>query len=185
MLTERLPSRRSASVPLARGRTSRRLRAVSGRLCQALDLILLGGVVLGLVLLPLFGHDHGTLAKLFQLKVSLRNVVIAVFCVSTWRVVLISIGVYSPARTTSIQNYIFRCVIGLNSCACVVGLIEVVLGGRVLVWHMVELFWVLSLALMAVARILLLAFHHLLRPLMGRRRSQTIVASGGRAHKVR
>ena len=78
----------------------------------------------------------------------------------------------------------FRCLIGLNSCTGVVGLVEVVLGQREVVWHVVGLFWLMSLVLMVLARTLLLGLDHALRPLMRRKRSLIIVGSGERAQKV-
>lgn len=184
ILAERASTHRRAANRLARGWTSRRLRVVSSKLCQALDLIFLGGVFLGLIVMPYAGHADGTFQELLQLKVSLRDILIAVFCVSTWRVVLMSVGVYSPRRTTSVYDYMFRCILGLNSCTGVVGLIEVVVGGRAVVWHVVELFWLVSLLLMVGARVTLLAFDYALRPLMRRKRRLIIVGSGERAKKV-
>ena len=164
--------------------TPRRLRAVSSRLCQAIDLIALGGAFLGIVVLPDFLHADGSFNEFLQLRVSLSNIIIAVFCVSTWRVVLMSVGVYSPLRTRSFRDYVFRCVIGLNSCTAVVGLIEVILGKRQIVWHVVEIFWVVSLLLMAGARLMLVGFDRVFRPLMRRKRNLIIVGSGERAKQV-
>ncbi len=184
--SERLRSPASATLPLARGWTPRRLRVVSSGLCQALDLITLGGAFLALVIMPVLGQGQGdgTFLDLLQLKVTLGQIVVAVFCVSTWRIVLMTVGVYSPRRTSSVQDYVFRCVIGLNSCAGVVGLIEVVLGRRDVVWHVVGLFWLMSLLLMVTARAMLLGFDHALRPFLRRKRSLIIVGSGERAQKV-
>jgi exopolysaccharide biosynthesis polyprenyl glycosylphosphotransferase len=185
VLTEDIPSRASAATAAARRVwLTRQLRVLSGQFCQALDLIVLGGVFLGLLLIPYLGHGDETFRQLLHLKVSLRNIVIAGFCVSTWRVVLMSVGVYATHRARTMQEYVFRCVIGLNSCTGVVGLIEVVLGGRAVVWTMVERFWLIGLAGMVSTRVLLVGFDRLLRPLMRRKRNLVIVGSGERAHKV-
>jgi exopolysaccharide biosynthesis polyprenyl glycosylphosphotransferase len=190
VMEQTIPGDRSVLRPglvqreTARGWTPRRLRVVSSKLCQGMDLILLGGAFLGVVIIPFLGHGNGSFHELLQLRVSLRNIIIAGFCVSTWRVVLMSVGVYSPHRMSSMQDYVFRCVVGLNSCTAVVGLIEVVLGGRAVAWHVVELFWLVSLGLMAFARVMLVGLDHALRPLMRRKRSLIIVGSGERARKV-
>lgn len=156
---DRLPPRAVTAVPLGAGAwTSRSLRVLSGKMCQALDLVLLGGVFLGLVAIKYRGHTGGTFRDLLQLRVSLRNIVIAGFCLGTWRVVLMTVGVYSPQRTGSVQGYLFRCMIGLNSCTGVVGLIEVVLGAGASVWQLVGYFWLLSFAALALARGLLIGF---------------------------
>ncbi len=168
-----------------RGWTGRRLRAVKSRICQAGDLILLGGAYLGIVILPAFAHGgHETLAQFLQLRVSLRNIIVAGMCVSTWRVILMSIGVYSPARTRSLLDYVLRCVIALNSCTAVVGLIEVVFGQRAVLWHVVDVFWVVCLGLTAGLRVGLVGFDRVMRPFLRRKRNLIIVGSGERARQV-
>ena len=89
----------------------RRLRAVSGRLCQTADLVILSGAFLGIVVLPVFAHEGSSLAGLLQLRVSLRNVLVAALCISTWRMILMSVGVYTPTRTRSLTDYLLRCII--------------------------------------------------------------------------
>ena len=162
----------------------RRLRVLSSSVCQAADLILLGGAVLGIAILPYFGHGRGSLSDFLQVRVSLRNVFIAAMCVSTWRVILMSVGVYSPVRARSLTGYLFRCVIALNSCGAVVGLIEAILHPGRDVWHTVEVFWLVALAMTGGLRVLLLLFDRLLRPVFRRGRNLIIVGSGERARLV-
>jgi hypothetical protein len=138
--------------------TASRLCVLSGRFCQGTDLVLLAGAFLVVVMLPFLGHHSGGFGEFLKARVSLRNVVIAVFCVGTWRVILVSIGVYSSRHMRSFNEYLFRCIIGLNSCAAVVGLIEVVLGARAGVWRMIEVFWVVGLLSTAVLRLALVGF---------------------------
>jgi len=162
------------------------LRAVSGRLCQTADMVILSGAFLGIVILPIFAlaHDRSSLGGLLQLRVSLRNILIAVMCVCTWRMIFMSVGVYTPARTRSLTDYIFRCIIALNSCAAVVGLIEVVLKTGVDVWRVVEVYWVNCLVLMTAVRLLFVVFDRMLRPALRRSRNLIIVGTGERARQV-
>jgi exopolysaccharide biosynthesis polyprenyl glycosylphosphotransferase len=95
-----------------------------------------------------------------------------------------SVGVYSPMRTRSLTNYLFRCVIALNSCTAVVGLIEVILRPGRDAWHTVEVFWVVALVVTVALRALLLVFDWLLRPMFRRGRNLIIVGSGERARQV-
>ena len=162
----------------------RRLRVLSGWVCQAADLILLGGAVFGVAVLPYLRHSHGGLAAFLQLRASVRNVVVAAMCLGTWRVILMSVGVYAPMRSRSLTEYLFRCAIGLNSCAGVAGLIEVILHPGRDVWHIVETFWIVALCLTASLRIVLLLFDRLLRPVFRRGRNLVIVGSGERARQV-
>jgi len=138
--------------------SARRLLALSSRFCQAMDLILLAVAFLAVVMLPFFEHHSGSFGEFLKVRLSLRNVIIAVFCVGTWRVILSSIGIYSLVPTRSFNEYLFRCVIALNSCTAVIGLIEVVLGERAGVWRMIEVFWVVGLLSTAVLRLALVGF---------------------------
>lgn len=156
-------SLRSSASPGASPSPLRGLRAVSGRLCQAADLILLGATFLGVLLLPAFGSGNN-LRQLLQLRISISNVLVAVLCLSTWRVILVSLGVYSPLRTRSMALYLFRFLIALNSCTAVVGLIEIVLHKGPDVWRSVQLFWLASLLLLTGVRGILVLTHRFLRP---------------------
>ncbi len=166
------------------GWTPRRLRAVSSRICQALDLILLGGIFLGVAILPAISHGTGTLAELFEVRVSLLTIVLAASCVSAWRILLVGLGVYSATRVRSMREYLFRLLIALNSCTGVVGLLVVWMGGSATVWNTLAIFWLLGLAAMAGSRFILIAFDRLLRPMLRRGRNLIIVGSGERARQV-
>jgi exopolysaccharide biosynthesis polyprenyl glycosylphosphotransferase len=175
--------RRGIELPGSRW-NRRHLGILAGRFCQAADLILLGGALLGIAILPYFAHERGSLSDFLQVRISLRNVLVAAMCMSTWRMILMSVGVYSPMRTRSLTDYLFRCVIGLNSCTAVVGLIEVILRPARDAWHTVEVFWLVALAMTGGLRGLLLLFDRLLRPVFRRRRNLIIVGSGERARRV-
>jgi len=125
------------------------MRAVSGRVCQVADMVILGGVFFVVVTLPAFNRHRGAL---LHIGISLRNVLIGAMCLGTWRMILISVGVYSPSRTQSVSHYFFRCFIGLNCCTAVVGLVEVVLRTGVDTWRVIGIYWVACLVAMAMVR---------------------------------
>ncbi len=166
------------------GKRSRKITALSGNLCQATDLVILSTAFLYIVVLPYFHTHNGSFGEFLGLRVSLRNMLIGGLCISTWRTILMSVGVYSPLRTRSVPDYLFRCVIALNSCTAVVGLVEVVLRKRQNVWHLVEIFWLVAFLLMGSVRSLLVLFDHFLRPALRRKRNLIIVGSGTRARQV-
>ena len=166
------------------GKRPRKVTAVSGILCQAADLVILSSAFLYLVVLPFFDMRDSSFVQLLELRVSLRNVLVGGLCISTWRMILISVGVYSPLRTRSLPDYLFRCLIALNCCTAVVGLIEVVLRKQQDVWHSLEIFWLVGIVLMIAVRLLLVTFDHYLRPALRRRRNLVIVGSGARARQV-
>ncbi len=185
MLKQTPRPRRAIELPVAGSRWNpRRLRVLSGSVCQAADLILLGGAVIGVLVLPYFHQSHGSFADFLQLRISLRNVFVSAMCISTWRMILMSVGVYSPMRTRSFTDYLFRCVIGLNSCTAVVGLIEVIMRPGRDAWHTVEVFWLVALGMTGALRVALLLFDRLLRPMLRRGRNLIIVGSGERARQV-
>ena len=155
-----------------------RLRLLSGPVCQTADFVMLGGAV-GVMILPSFAGNHASFAQFLELQVSLRNVFIAVMCLSTWRVILVSIGLYSN-RARSVADYLFRWLIGVNSCAGVIGLIEVVLRPNRDVWHMIEVFWLVSVAATGLLRVALVMFDWRLLPILRRDRVKRSPASAQR-----
>ena len=161
-----------------------RLRAVSGPLCQTIDMTILTGVYLAIAVLPISVQDDGVPGGLLQPWLSPRNLLLAVMCLSTWWVILTSLAVYTPGRTRSLPAYVFRCVVGLNSCTAVVGLIEVVLHAGRDAWHLVEMYWLACLVLMTLARVVLLLFDRTVRRDPRRTRNVLIVGSGERAEQV-
>jgi exopolysaccharide biosynthesis polyprenyl glycosylphosphotransferase len=144
----------------------------------------MSGVFLGIVMSPIVGPASNGLVDLLALRVSLGNVLIAAVCVTSWRTILMGMGVYTPSRTRSLADYIFRCIMGLNACAGVVGLVEVARHQSSTAWQTVALFWTTNLLLLGTARILLFSFDHLLRPALRRTRNLIIVGSGERARRV-
>lgn len=168
----------------SKGRRSRKITALSGNLCQAADLIILSAAFLSIVALPFLHTQDGRFTQFLALRVSLRNVLLGALCIGTWRMILVSVGVYSPLRTRSLPDYLFRCIIALNSCTAVVGLVEVVLRKHQNVWHSVEVFWLVAVVLMGLLRALLVVFDRFLRPRLRRRRNLIIVGSGPRARQV-
>ena len=184
-MVDRAVRNSTVTLPLSgRGWQPRRLSALSGRVCQATDLIVLGAAFFGIVILPFFEHHNQSFAGFLELRVSLRNVLVAVLCICTWRTILWSIGVYSPERTRSLADYLFRCIVALNSCTGVVGLIALILHTPISVWRAVEIFWVSCLVVLTAVRGVLLFFDRFLRPRMRRQRSIIIVGSGPRARQV-
>jgi hypothetical protein len=148
-------SRPIVELPLpAAGWRPRSLRAASGRLSQALDIVFLCGAFAAVALLPKLGHEFRGWSEQLRVQASLRNVLIAVMCVATWRVILVSVGMYLPAR--SLPEYVLRCFVGLNCCTAVLGLIELVLRTGVDVWRLVGIYWLIAGTLMALVRLLVL-----------------------------
>jgi len=129
-----------------------RLGPVSGYLCQITDLILLSGIFLGVIILPGMMPGHAGPGALLRAGFSTRNAFVAASCLCTWRVILISVGIYSPTRSRSLADYVFRCLIGLNCCAAVLGLIEFVLRTGVDLWRFLAIYWIAGLVAMAAAR---------------------------------
>jgi exopolysaccharide biosynthesis polyprenyl glycosylphosphotransferase len=166
------------------GPRSRKITALSGNLCQAADLVILSAAFLYIVVLPFFHARDSSFREFLALRVSLRNVLIGALCISTWRMILMSVGVYSPPRQRSLPDYLFRCIIALNSCTAVVGLIEVVLRKQQQVWRSVEVFWLVAVVLMGAVRWALVLFERFLKPSFRRRRNLIIVGSGPRARQV-
>ena len=127
---------------------------VTGRLCRVADILVLGVAFLGVALLPQLQAGAASLAQMLSAGISVRNLVIATICVATWAMILDSIGIYGAIRLRSVSEYILRCVIGLNCCTVVVGLIQLVLLPRADVWRFMEIHWMVCFILMAFLRVL-------------------------------
>ncbi len=164
------------------GERSRRTTGLGSHLCQTADLVILSAAFLSVVvILPLFHGDTGRLIEILQLRFSLRNVLIGGLCLSTWRTILVSVGVYSAPRTRSVPAYLLRCLVAINSCTAVVGLVEVVLRKPQNVWHSVGIFWLSAFVLMSLVRGMLVLFNHFLPPVLRRKGRLMILSSSQRA----
>ncbi len=131
------------------------LRAVSGRLCLALDLIILSCIFLGIAIFPTLNHDRGGVWAFLRSGLTLRNALVATVCLCTWRMILVSVGVYTPTRSRSPADYIFRCLIGLNCCTVAIGFIELVLRTGFNVWRFMAIYWLACVVSMTMARAVL------------------------------
>jgi hypothetical protein len=136
-------------------RNPTKFRWVSGRLCRFADLVILGGTLLGVALLPALQQAGERVGRTLLAGISVRNIVIAVVCAATWAMILDSIGVYGAIRFQSVSEYVLRCVIGLNCCTVVVGLIQLVLLPRTDVWRFMEIHWMVCFVLMALLRVVI------------------------------
>lgn len=160
------------------------LFAVSGRLCKAADLAILSGGAIAFLLLPHLNDAAGGVAGFLDAKVTVRNILLSLVCVGAWRLLLAAMGVYSPQRSRSVADYLFRCVIGLNLCTLMVAGVARTLRSPVDVWRVTEVFWGGCLLAMLAARGLLLAYGGYVRPRMRPSRNLMIVGSGARARQV-
>jgi FlaA1/EpsC-like NDP-sugar epimerase len=163
--------------------SSRAMRAWSGTACQIGDVVLFAGTFVGMFALPYF-HAHGTLSGFLQMREMTRNTLVTLMCLGTWHVLLVVIGVYSIRLARSIPEYTFRCLIALNCCAAVVGLIEVELRRQSSVWQTVGIFWIVSAGLFILLRALLLAFARSPKALALPIRRLIIVGNGQRAGQL-
>ncbi len=123
---------------------------MSGRSIQWLDPALLASVLLGISL----WRARRALGGLLNLPVSLEAVMIGAFCVGAWRAILVTVGVYHEVRARPVRDYTFRCAIALNACTAAVGIVEALLKRYATLWQTLGIFWVVSLALLGSARVL-------------------------------
>ncbi len=123
---------------------------MSGSWIQWLDPALLASVLLGISL----QQAHGAVGGLLNLRVSLGSLTIGAFCVGVWRSILVTVGVYHEVRARPVRDYVFRCAIALNACTAAVGIVEALLKRYATLWQTLGIFWVVSLALLGSARVL-------------------------------
>lgn len=186
-MSEKQTSRSASRLPFSGERWQpKRLRALSGQVCQACDIIILGTVFFGIILLPYFRHSSTNLSfsEFLELRISLRNVLVGVVTISSWRLILWSAGVYGPRRVRSAGAFALRCVLGLNGCAGLVGLVLLTVTTHLPLWETLELFWLLCLLFMTLLRVVLALYDVYVRPRFRGRRNFIIVGSGPRAATV-
>ena len=135
------------------------LRSVSGNLCQVLDLLLLGATFMVVVALPGMIPGHLSPGDVLRMGLSLRIAFVATMCLCTWRVLLLSVGIYVPILSRTRPNYIFRCLIGLNSCTAVIGMILLVMRTRIEVWRFMGIYWLIAFAVLSLMRVALIGLY--------------------------
>ena len=138
-----------------RNRNASEFSCVANLRCRVADIVVLGGTFVGVALLPTLQQSGGSAGRLLLAGISVRNAVIAAICIATWAMILDSIGIYGAIRLRSVSEYILRCVIGLNCCTVVVGLIQLVLLPRADVLRFMEIHWMVCFVLLGSLRVLL------------------------------
>ncbi len=164
--------------------TSRSLRGVTGWACRWLDLLILQTGFFGTLVWNYFQQSELPFSQFFQLRVSLRNLLIAVGCVAIWRALLRVSGVYDLERIASFRNYALRVVAATACCSVVVGLFEHAFRPQSLAKQITLVFWIVTLLAMSCSRALLLYFDRSIRPHLRAKRNLVIVGSGSRAVDV-
>ncbi len=162
----------------------RSLRGVTGWACRWTDLIILSAVFFGTVVLHYVLQTQRTLAEFFELRVSIRNLLIAAACLFAWRGILRGIGLYDLSRIKTLSGYVLRCISAAFVCALLVGLIEYVTKPAAHFIAITMTFWAICLICMMAARALLLYFDRSIRPHLRAKRNLLIVGTGSRAVDV-
>ncbi len=178
------PERKQKKVELPFSRKDwlpAKMVGVAGRVCQGGDLVILGSTFFTLILLPYFSQQTLTFEEFLQLRISLWNILAAVFCMSAWRVILWSVGLYTPRRTRSWSDYLLRLVGALLVCTVEVAAIVFLSGKTNEFWRTIGLFVGISLGLMLLSRAILLGFYWYVRPRLRNKRVVLIVGTGPRA----
>lgn len=173
---------RRATLPLSASTWNPdQLLPVSGGICQILDLAGLAMSFFALAMETLPDTFNYSLAHFLALRISLINVISASACMVLWHGILTACGVYTPARTRSFGDYVFRLAVALNSCTALVALLSLLRHPERSLWPSIELFWLFSFTLLVVLRTFLLAFHRVIRPKLRRERRLLVVGSDARA----
>jgi exopolysaccharide biosynthesis polyprenyl glycosylphosphotransferase len=162
----------------------RLLYPLVGVFCQTIDLAALGAVGLSVFVLGEAATPSLTVESFLRMRVSFGGILLAVVCFSVWRILLWSVGVYTPRRTRSFIDYIVRCLVGVTGCtalATVIGSLH--FSGNEL-WHDACLFWGEAFLMMAVSRVVMYYFFQNVRPLFRTQRKLIILGSGARALQV-
>lgn len=144
-------------------------------------MLILGGACLLVLLLPSPAPRAAGTGDFLQVTVTLRVLLLAGGLLVTWRVLLVSVGIYTPGRLRSVSDYCLRCLIGLNCCVLVEALLHVLLRMPGEVWRRTGAFWAVSLLLMAFGRVVLLLWSAWVTPRLRKARTLVIVGSGPRA----
>jgi exopolysaccharide biosynthesis polyprenyl glycosylphosphotransferase len=162
----------------------RSLRGVTGWACRWTDLTILSSVLFGTAVLGRSMLTQRKVSEFFEVRVSLRNMVVAMICVLLWRAILRAVGLYNLQRIRSLSGYILRCITAVSCCSLVVLLLMVVLKPQAHIIAFTTTYWAICLSTMLVARTMLLYFDRSIRPHLRARRNLLIVGTGSRAVDV-
>jgi exopolysaccharide biosynthesis polyprenyl glycosylphosphotransferase len=172
-------------MPLSEAAWSPRiLNPVAGLVCQTFDLAALGAVAFSLFVVTSLPADNISVPQFLSLRISFANILVAVFCFSLWRILLWGVGLYTPRRTRSIADYVFRCLIAISACSALAGLAEAVRRPGAPFMRTIGLFWVEAFGLMLLVRIGLIVFFRHIRPMFRPERKLIILGTGPRALQV-
>lgn len=175
-------NQKKIDVPLLRRSwTPAKMAGVTSGVCEGGDLAILGAAFFAIVLLPNFAQRSMTVGEFLHLRITLYNVVAAVFCFSAWRIILWSVGLYTPRRPRSLVDYCLRLMGGLTICTVIAGLLLVATGKTGYFVRAISRFWVICLVLMLVMRVVLLLFYWHVRPRLRPKREVLILGTGNRA----
>ncbi|WP_263382467.1 sugar transferase [Granulicella arctica] len=162
----------------------RSLRGITGWACRWTDMLILSAVFFGTVVLRYFLQSHRTISEFLALRVSLKNMLIGIVCILTWRTLLRGVGLYNLARIKSLSGYALRCVAGVTLCALLVAGIEILVKPETKIVSVTFAYWAFCLTLMMMSRALLLYFDRSIRPHLREKRNLLIVGTGSRAIDV-
>jgi len=175
--------------PMLAGRP---LRGISGWSCRIGDIAILGMGFIGIVMLPFLTqnglHPFATSSlqwkELLELRISVRDMLVANVCYWGWYGSLYSFGVYTMSRVSSLRDLVLKLVLALSTCTVLVGLIAASNGATTNLQRSLIAFWLISAAGMVTLRIALVAFHRYVRPSMRPRKNLIIVGTGPQAQRA-
>ncbi len=162
----------------------RTLRGITGWACRWSDLLILEIAFAGTVIWHFLQQRELDFTEFFQLRVSLRNVLLAIACVAIWRAILRGTGLYELQRIASLRGYILRWMTAIAGCSLLVGLFEHAFRPGASASRITLCYAAASLLATAASRTLLLTFDKSIRPHLREKRNLLIVGTGSRAVDV-
>jgi exopolysaccharide biosynthesis polyprenyl glycosylphosphotransferase len=167
--------------PLIGGRP---LRGIAGWLCRGCDLCILGAAFCSVVVLPYFAQNDVNFHDFLQMRISVRNLLVANICYWSWYLILCSLGIYNMQRSRSITHFVSKLMLAVTACDSIVALVIFATGGEANLGRSLALFWLSSFLAMSAVRVVLACFHRYLRPLMRKHKNLIIVGTGPQAMKA-
>ena len=162
----------------------RPVEGMTGTVVRGCDLGILCAAFFSVIVLPYFSQNELVFTEFLLLRISIRNLIVANLCFWSWHLILVCSGVYAMHRTKSMTTLTVKLMLALTACTGLVGLLLAIHGET---QHMVRaagVFWLVSLALTLLLRVVLACYHRFLKPLMRRRRSLIIVGTGPQGQRA-
>ena len=162
----------------------RPVEGMSGTVVRGCDLGILCAAFFSVIVLPYFSQNDLVFTDFLLLRISIRNLIVANLCFWSWHLILVVTGVYAMHRTRSMTSLAVKVIVALTACTGLVGVVLLLHGEVQHFARSIGVFWLVSLALMLMLRVIMASYLRFVKPMMRQKRSLIIVGTGPQGQRA-